>query len=176
MAPPQNGRCDCPGGPRRGSPYQAQDRARRHRDSPRRRTMATWTVLASPSLDGVAEPFRGRTARELDAAADGAGLQPPLGSQTCRGCGALFEHRGHLRSANHVARMAAAPLRDADAVARIVARISVNRRFAAAVLKTAPRCAPPPPRPPPRAPSPNQRPALSPLIVLPRTRRRKPSR
>ncbi|CAN7981361.1 unnamed protein product, partial [Ixodes pacificus] len=170
-APPQNGRCGCPGGPRRGSPYQAPDRARRPGDGPCRRMVATWTVLASTPLDGVPEPFRGRTVCEADEAADGACLQFPLGSRTCRGCGALFVHRGHLRSANHVARMAAAPPRDADAVARVVARMAVDRRFAAAVLKAASR----PPGAPPGLLRRTSRPARSPLTALPRTRRRTPS-
>ncbi|EEC03981.1 hypothetical protein IscW_ISCW016793 [Ixodes scapularis] len=162
MAPPQNGRYGCPRGPRRGSPYQAPDRAR------------GLEVLASTPLDGVAEPFRGRTAREVDEAADGACLQLPLGSQTYGGCRALFEHRCHFRSANHVAGIAAAPLRDADAdaVARVAARVAVDRRFAAAVLKAAPRCAPPFPG----LLHPTSWPARSSLTVLPMPRKRKPSR
>ncbi|CAN7979370.1 unnamed protein product, partial [Ixodes persulcatus] len=114
---PKNGRCGCPGGPRRGSPYQAPDRERRPGDSPRRHTLATWTsqesteaprsfsstdpwaqkpkVLAFTPLEGAAEPFRGWTVREVHGAADGACLQLSLGSRTCRGCGALFVHRGH---------------------------------------------------------------------------------
>ncbi|KAG0437220.1 hypothetical protein HPB47_017551 [Ixodes persulcatus] len=196
MLPPQNGRCGCPGGPRRGSPYQAPDRARRPADGPQRRTVATWTsvtsqegteaprpffsadpwarqprVLASTPLDGVPEPFRGRTVREADEAADGACLQLPLGSRTCRGCGVLFVHRDHLRSANHVAHMAAAPPRDADAIAWVVARMAVGRRFAAAVLKAAPW----PPGAPPKLLRRTSWPARSSLNALPRTRRRTPS-